>query len=300
MLWIVLLVPIAVLLAVVPMLLYTAYASRNAQFEVDLSGLVIRGSLYGRTIPREALLVQEARIVNLNAEQALQPELRTNGTSVPGFREGWFRLVDGRKALVFVTADREAVYVPTTEGYVVLVSPMKPEVFLATLQRGTSVPVTFQIAPSSSKAQVWLLAAGLLPLLLAGLVIWPIVRVALRQRRPFLGPVDPSVLYADRLVEITDDSILLRDYYFPIGSKRVRSDQIEYIRARPLTLWTGAWRIWGTGDFITWFPADWNRPTRDTGFLLVRKAKTIRIGFTVEDSAAVKEILRRKGLLRED
>ncbi len=119
------------------------------------------------------------------------------------------------------------------------------------------------------------------------------------QRRPFAGLTGPGVLYADRLLEITDDSILFRDYCFLAGSKRVPFADIRYIRTWRLTPLRGAWRISGTGDFLTWFPVDWGRPWRDTGFLLVRKGKIFRIGFTAEDAAAVGEILRRKGLLRE-
>lgn len=299
-LWVLLLVPVVVVLAIVPPLLYTVYSSHNARFVITPEGLEIHGSMYGRTIPRQSLVVEDARIVNLKAQQALAVTTRTNGTSVPGFDEGWFRLSDGRKALLLVTNEREAVYVPTTQDYVVLVSPMRPELFLAALQRGTSVPVTFGVVPSSSAAVLMLAAGALLPALVVALLVGPIVWVALRQRQPMSPPESPRVLYADRLVEIAEDSILFHYYYFPTGSsKRVLFSTVEHIRARPLTFLTGKWRIWGSGDLVTWFPADWNRPARTTGFLLVGKGKTIRIGFTVEDEAAVWEILRRKGLLRD-
>ena len=53
---------------------------------------------------------------------------------LPGYMSGWFRLGNGEKALVFVTDASHAVYVPTLEGYSVIVSPADPEAFIASLQ----------------------------------------------------------------------------------------------------------------------------------------------------------------------
>lgn len=293
-LWILMAVPLAVVGLVVPMLLYTAYSSRNARFEIRREGLEISGSLYGRSIPREALAVDEAKIVNLaSSEPSLQRASRTNGTSVPGWDEGWFRLSDGRKALLFVTDRSQVVYLPTTQGYLVLLSPMQAEMFLVTLRRGTNVPVSFQIAPSGSGALVMLVAAGLVPLLLIAPLVW----MVLRQRRPFTGTTGADAIYADNLIEITADSILFRNYYFPVGAKRVWLRDIQEIQVRPMTLANGKWRIWGSGDFRTWFPADWYRPNRETSFLLIRKGKRVRIGFTVEDADAAAGILRKQGVV---
>ena len=136
-------------------------------------------------------------------------------------------------------------------------------------------------------------------ILLIGLALAPLVLVAVRQSRPTQRPTGPGILYADRLVDITSEGIVLRHYYYPAGAKRVKFDEAEYIEARKLTAWTGGWRIWGSGDFRTWWPADLNRPSRDTAFLLVRKGKWTRIAFTVEDPAAVREVLRSVGVLRE-
>lgn len=104
-------------------------------------------------------------------------------------------------------------------------------------------------------------------------------------------------LYSDRLVEISDAGILFRLYYFPFGSKRVALEEIESIEAADCTLATGKWRLWGTGDFRTWFPCDWRRFARDKIFFLRRRWKGGRIGFSVEDSAAVAAVLEARGLL---
>lgn len=106
-------------------------------------------------------------------------------------------------------------------------------------------------------------------------------------------------VYADKLVEITDGEILFRYYYFPFGSKRVKFAQIGHVSVKEPTLLSGKWRIWGTGDFRTWFPCDVSRPSRDKIFVMSFRDKRRRIGFTVEDSNRVQEILRNKGLLVE-
>lgn len=108
----------------------------------------------------------------------------------------------------------------------------------------------------------------------------------------------PKVLYHDRLIEITDQEMVFQRYYFPFGGdKHVPLRQIQSVQIRPPSLWFGSWRIWG-GDFVTWFPLDWAKPSRDAIFMLFRHGCLVRIGFTVEHSKAVTAILTRQGLLQ--
>jgi hypothetical protein len=101
--------------------------SQRASFEVTEASLDLRGDFYGRSIPRSALVGHAIRIVNLEHERALQPVLRLRGTGLPGYRAGWFRLADGQRALLYVTDETKVVYVPTTQGYCVLLSPTDAE-----------------------------------------------------------------------------------------------------------------------------------------------------------------------------
>jgi hypothetical protein len=121
------------LLALVALFGYFAYASVAARFEVSEQGLRIRSAVYGRSLPTEALIPEEARIVDLRRE--LQPTSRTNGIGMPGYSAGWFRLRGHGRALLFVTDRRRVVYVPTRQGYPLLVSVQRPEEFLQSLQR---------------------------------------------------------------------------------------------------------------------------------------------------------------------
>ena len=101
--------------------------------------------------------------------------------------------------------------------------------------------------------------------------------------------------YSDKLVEITNDSIMLFDYYFPIGRKTIPFSKIEYIRI----LNGGSMRIWGSDDFRTWYGADADRMSRDYRFVIHLKNKWSRSGFTVEDSNTVYAILNNKGLIKQ-
>jgi uncharacterized membrane protein len=106
-----------------------------------------------------------------------------------------------------------------------------------------------------------------------------------------------AVLYSDKLIEITEDTILFHGYYFPCGSKRVGFGDVEKVEAMKPTLFTGKWRLSGTGDFVTWFPADYGRFKRDTIFHMQLKNGR-RIGFTAIDSNPVKAILSQKQVLK--
>jgi Bacterial PH domain len=112
-----------------------AYASRQVKFEVTPEGLAIRGDWYGRRLPSESLLIQEARAVDLTGSPEYRPVWRTNGAGLPGYGSGWFQLGNGNKALIFVTDKRRVVYLPTRDGYSLLLSVPEPEKFLAALRQ---------------------------------------------------------------------------------------------------------------------------------------------------------------------
>lgn len=105
-----------------------------------------------------------------------------------------------------------------------------------------------------------------------------------------------TVLYSDGLIELTQDTLVLHGYYFPFGSKRVGLASIEKVVLEKPTLWTGKYRFHGTGDFTTWFAADWGRNRRDMLFILHPGRGWWRMGFSVKDSKAVERLLREKGL----
>lgn len=103
------------------------------------------------------------------------------------------------------------------------------------------------------------------------------------------------ILYSDKLVEINEDEILFRKYYFPsFSDKVVKYSEVEKIEIVNPTIKSGKFRYWGTGDFLHWFPMDNQRKKREVIYILYKKNKRIRIGFTVENSEKVTELLKQK------
>ena len=100
-------------------------------------------------------------------------------------------------------------------------------------------------------------------------------------------------LYSDKLVEIGADYILIRNYYFPFGSKKINVPDIEVINVDKPSLFSGKYRYVGTGDFRVWFPPD-NRTKREKIFVVKLKNAWWRAGFTVEDEMTVLDLLKQR------
>jgi Bacterial PH domain len=127
-----------VALGLIPVLIglgLVASGLNTPKLEITDAGLRLSGELYGRFIPSTELKLEQSRLVDLKREPNLEPTLRTFGTGLPGYNTGWFRLRNGEKALLYLTDRTQAVYVPTTAGYSVLVSPKDPVRFLEHLRR---------------------------------------------------------------------------------------------------------------------------------------------------------------------
>ena len=132
--WLLMLVPGVVICLVVGLFGAAVLSSRGARFEISPAGLRLRGDLYGRLIPVEQLRGASASRIDFSTMPELRPARRTFGTGLPGYRSGWFRLRNGESALLYLTDDSRAVYVPTTAGYSVVLSPREPDQFLAALR----------------------------------------------------------------------------------------------------------------------------------------------------------------------
>lgn len=113
---------------------YIGYSARNVKYSVSDEGLRIKGGVYGRFIPRDDIFVDGARIIDLNASQEYKPRFRTNGIGLPGYSEGWFKLKNGEKALLFVTNRSNVVYIPTSKGYSVMLSVEDSEGFYESIK----------------------------------------------------------------------------------------------------------------------------------------------------------------------
>ena len=118
-----------VFIIIIGLLAYIGYSSKNVRFEVSDEGLRISRSLYGRFIPRGEIAAEAVRVIDLNIDSEYKPKRRTNGARLPGYSEGWFKLKNDEKALMFVTERSNVVYIPTKKDYSVLLSVREAEEF---------------------------------------------------------------------------------------------------------------------------------------------------------------------------
>jgi hypothetical protein len=65
--------------------------------------------------------------------------------------------------------------------------------------------------------------------------------------------------YDDGRIACTDDALVIRRYYFPVGDKRIPYGAIERVRSRTMTGTSGQLRLWGSGDFVHWYNFDPDR-----------------------------------------
>lgn len=75
--------------------------------------------------------------------------------------------------------------------------------------------------------------------------------------------------YDDGKIACRADQLEIHFYYFPFGSKRVPYSQIRGLQRIEITgIWSGKWRLWGTGNPRYWANLDKNRPRKKVGFVL--------------------------------
>jgi hypothetical protein len=74
--------------------------------------------------------------------------------------------------------------------------------------------------------------------------------------------------YADPLLRLADDELVIRRYYFPLGDRRIRLAELREVREYRLGTISGRLRIWGSGDLRHWFNLDSRRPRKKRAFAL--------------------------------
>ncbi len=108
---------------------------RRASASIDRDGLNVGSGMYRLRVPFAQ--IYSARRVSGEQYDDVKPALRTNGMSLPGYHVGWYRLVTGRTALVYITDVKRVVHIVTVSGTDLLFSPADPEAFLAALAART-------------------------------------------------------------------------------------------------------------------------------------------------------------------
>ena len=128
-------IPLCLLLLALIVLVAAFYASsKRAGFAINNDELEIRATLYSRKVPLAEIRREGIEPVDLEEDAGLKVKWRTNGIALPGYSEGWFRLKNGKKALLFVTDKKKLVLVPTVHDYIIIVSPADPAEFIRALK----------------------------------------------------------------------------------------------------------------------------------------------------------------------
>ena len=124
-----------ILAAVFVLMLYVGYSFQNSKVVLEGDRIKLVGDLWGRSIPFSKLDLARAQVTDLTGDSEYRPKWRTCGTGLPGYAAGWFKLANKEKALLYVTKRDNVVYIPTTDGYALLLSVQEPERFLETLRQ---------------------------------------------------------------------------------------------------------------------------------------------------------------------
>jgi len=125
---------IATLLVVTATLfVWITWSASHSSISIRDRSLKIDIPVYGRTIPIANLDLAGAQVLSLDESSDVRTVMRTNGIGLPGYAAGWFKLASGRKALLGVTSG-PVLYIPTSEGYSVLLSVKHPDVALQKLR----------------------------------------------------------------------------------------------------------------------------------------------------------------------
>lgn len=96
-------------------------------------------------------------------------------------------------------------------------------------------------------------------------------------------------LYDDGRIICDDEGLTIRWYYLS-GAKRIPYRAIRSAQAFPLGRIRGKWRLWGTGDFRSWYHLDGARPGKEFG-IKIDTGSRVHPCVTPDDVDAVTRIL---------
>ncbi len=106
---------------------------REASF--DGQRLQVKAAFYTRRAPLAEFKLDQAQVVDITANTAFKPFIKTNGYALPGFIAGHFRLRDRRKAFCLVTDRSKVLVLPHSDGRVWLLGLEHPQAVLDILRR---------------------------------------------------------------------------------------------------------------------------------------------------------------------
>ncbi len=83
----------------------------------------VSGALYSNELPLDAVDRAGVRVVDLDQAPELALSGKSNGLGLPGLKEGWFELANGKRAFVMLTDTSRVVVVPSSREWLLLSVP---------------------------------------------------------------------------------------------------------------------------------------------------------------------------------
>lgn len=123
-----------IVLGLAVLLALNAYSTNHITLRVTGDAIEYNSLLRKRSFAKSELKLGDVQKISISQKPELEPVRRKNGSDFAGLKEGWWVLRNGEKALVVLTDPQNAVYIPTTKGYVLLVSPTDANGFVAALK----------------------------------------------------------------------------------------------------------------------------------------------------------------------
>jgi hypothetical protein len=111
--------------------------SMLAHREIHLVGdtLHVAGALvFARKLPIRDLLLDKARVLDLQEHTEFKPMLQLGAFGLPGFNAGHYLLRNRSRAFCLLTRWQQVLLLPQRDGKLILVSPEKPQVLLEALR----------------------------------------------------------------------------------------------------------------------------------------------------------------------
>ncbi|RZA19830.1 MAG: hypothetical protein EOP93_07625 [Lysobacteraceae bacterium] len=119
--------------ALVPAGLLSTLAHR--EIHIDGDRLVIAAALvFVRKVPIHDLVLDKARVLNLDERTEFRPALQLFGFGLPGFKAGHYVLRNRSRAFCLLTRRQQVLLLPQRDGKLILVSPEKPQALLDALR----------------------------------------------------------------------------------------------------------------------------------------------------------------------
>ena len=119
---------------------------RRHRLQIDAGGIEVATTFYTRHLRWEQLRLDAARVIDIQERTELRPAVKSNGVSMPGFHSGRFRARNLGRLFVATAGGRRLLWLPTHEGYDLLLQPRKPA---AALERMKALAATQAMAPGS-------------------------------------------------------------------------------------------------------------------------------------------------------